>query len=82
VLGYLAPLDPKHVEPRGGIGLRLVLRIGGLADESSTRRGLPSATTATNGALIVGSIGFGLDIFVKNSTNAALPVGTFGLCWM
>jgi len=32
--------------------------------------------------LILGSIGAGFRTRWKNSTNAARPVGTFGLCWM
>ena len=36
----------------------------------------------TSGAATRASIGLGFLIFEKNSTNAARPVATLGLCWM
>ena len=55
-------------------------RASSRANTRTTRS--PSATIATSGAATLSAIGFGFATFEKNSTNAARPVGTIGLCWM
>ena len=81
MFGDLAAFDAEHVKPGARVGLFGSMRSGVACTKATITRS-PSAMVETSGVLTRGSIGLGFAIGEKYVTNAARPLGRFGLCWM